>query len=475
MLTRSFARLMAAGCLLGMSVAVHAADGVEPLEERWSVERGAPLNETSVMRAYGLKLFCAGNGEAGPVLHSTSLEVGRISDTVESVPLEGIPAALRLADIQPVPSAIRFALGGEVDGKPVVYTAEILGDAALGAWEPALAIPSPQPETLTALGSSGEFLVAFTRRAIESGTVNTGWVINLAAPDADKKWIELTFDSSRRSGHASLALDSMLLLAGGVREDGSGPVGMVDLMPFDGLKVSPWNKTFPPVPGVVREVVGASSTQGAFLLPQVTSTDKPTSTTVYTSFNMGNNRLSPWTANPAVRAAEPVRATTFDPANSQLIVMTGAPGSETVRLNSYAISPLAVARRPTMADAERDRMAQLAPKIAAVNVDDAILQAREKGSFVFVIITDGSPDQDLRTRMEIGKSAFRYMIGTSETTLLSGAAGAEVAKRFGVSGTPAFLVINNKGALEKSFSGKLPTPPEMLELTAPIRAPRDPR
>jgi hypothetical protein len=425
------------------------------------------------MRAHNLRLFLGSNGPGGAQLHSLDLAGGKVSAEAEWHELVGVAPTFSLVDLQPVPAAIRLALGGQLDGAPVVYTARLDGETKPGAFT--IPIPSPQPERLTALGANGEYLVAFTQRALDGRSVDTGWLINIGAPEDQQKWVELPFPSERRIGHASLVTERLLILAGGIREDGAAAVGLVDLMPFDGLNVTPWKRAFPAVPGKVREVLGTSSSQGAFLIPQVKESDSATSGTVYTSFHAGESGLSTWQAIPTDRAAAPVVATTFDPANSQLLVMTGEPTAGTVRLTAYKISALATAKRPTMADAQRDRMEQLAPKIAAVNIDEAILKAREKGTFVFAMITDGTKDQDLLVRTEISKSGFRYMLGTSEVTLFSGSAGDEVAKRFGVAGTPAYLLINGKGALEGSHSGSIPSTTELLKLTGPIRAPRDPQ
>lgn len=435
---------------------------VFPMEESWSAVFGPPVADATRMRAHGLGLYLAAPGQR---LMRLSLQGGALGSEVEPLPTAGLPQGLELVDLEAVSGAIRLAIAGSVDGRPVVYTSRFGPEMNLEGWEPALALPTPAPETVTALGSVGEFLVVYTDR----GPVKSGWIINLGAPAEEQKWVELPLARTPRSGGAALVLEDLMVHAGGVRPDGRG-TGIVEIMPFDGLNVTPWKTAPLGTPGVVREVVGASAPQAAFLMPR--SADSATSATVYTSFHMGERRMTRWMAMPATRAAGPARSLTFDDANNLLIAMTEeSTEPRTARLTAWRISELAQASRPSMEEVEFSRLERLALQIPTVPVDQALLKARDAGRHVLVVLTDGSRRQNAEARGLLGKSTYRYLAAGCEMTHLSGEDGVEAQRRFNVGALPALVLLNAEGGIERTLEGRLPSPGEMVEFTSVTRQP----
>lgn len=458
------------------------ADATGALDFAW--ERELPeeyVGPNAALAVYNLRLVGVRTGAAGPELHRAIIRRdGRLSE-VSPLSNEGLPSQFTPSAIAASEGTGSIFLGGELDGAPVIFRAEASSSAEVGVWEQLPHLPGepdPPHSRLVDLHARGTYVYAFTERTVPGGFANGGWAAHGGVPLENFEWRTIPVPERPRTGHAILMTADHLILAGGQYVDPdtgqtTDPAPRCDATGYEGNRFSGWYQLPVPVSPRFTDVLGASGPGGVMVAPRmpITGDNVPTSMTLMmasggmesgiTEFHRVYLDIPQWHLAHLVP----------DYAHSWLFLIGNEEEGAPLMISAWDIPGWVDLQMPSEADFRREIIGQMVWDPLEIPLDDIMYEAEINERLALVVIPGDDPDVQLEVKATMSNPQFRYQTRNMVYTYLQGENAVPAMSRFGISNTPAYLVIDADGNVAAEHSGSVPRPSEMFQLTSPSRAP----
>lgn len=429
----------------------------------------APISDSVAFAVHNLTLYGIGRERSGPVLHRLSL-AGDFSGTeVESLSTAGLPVTFEPFVLEANSFGEALLVFGRIGNQAVAYRARVETGGTLSEWQPLPAFPQATgtPASILNAGAWSFFFLT-----AEDGAIS-GWAGNIAAITDQFTWIEVPSPPENRVGAALLLSADRVLLTGGRDGEDGPPMRQTLGLGYELPGFFNWEEMSLSLPRPLPAVEGISHGGYHLLVPKLPlparEGDSTTSQTVFSTFQRPSGTMSQWRENQLSDAPAPVREMLVDPGHRWLVLLSEIEDSPALRLSTYALPAAFLARHRSEEELLLDRMAEVAPEPVRRSVQETLQEAELNDQMALVVVTGGDRREDVELRLQMRSSRYRYMTQNTAQTYLSGEEGRRVLDQYGITETPAMLLMNSRGELVRRHSGTVPNAAELFELTSPTR------
>lgn len=450
------------------------------LEFAWERELPAEfVGQDAVLTIYNLRLVGARSGWDGPELHRMVIRRSGEFGEVESLSTEGLPSRLVPAVIAASEGTGSIFLGGDVDGVPTLFRGEVTSGVTVEQWEelpPFPGEPEPPHSRLIALHGRGTFVYAYTERSVPGGFALGGWAAHGGVPLANFEWQPIPVPEEPRQNHAVLMSAGQVVLAGGELIDPATgevirPAALCHATQYEGTRFSDWVQLPIPVSRRYIDVLGASGGGGVVVAPRMPleGEDVPSSMTVMiasagqdlplTEFHTAFLSIPPWHLNAMIP----------DFAREWVLLVGGEQRDDPPRVSAWGLPPWLDHKPLRDEDYHRFIMAEMVWDPPEISLENIMVEAEVNDRLALVVVPGSDEGRQVEVKAAMNNPTFRYMTRNMVYTYLTDEEADKARTRFGISSTPAYLVIDKDGNVAAEHSGSIPRPSELFQLTSPSR------
>ncbi|MCC6548316.1 hypothetical protein IT570_14250 [Candidatus Sumerlaeota bacterium] len=448
-------------------------DGTLHLTKAWDRPLSDTLSQAQAFCVVNLHQYLATNSNAGPKLFALRMKENGSDDPALAIPLEGLPAQFTVSAIGANPMLDQFFIAGALNGAPAIFQGEAGEGVAFTNWKQLPPFPETTPPQFLSIHDEGEFTYFITATGPgDKATITGGWAANTGAGKEQFLWRKIPAPKFPRPGSSAFVVAGSVIQAGGAQDERTfESTPPMERIAFDKKNFGAWQPMYIPVPRTISESVAASEGRTMYLaarmLPKSDSHNEQPR--VYYSNTIDTINFTTWNPMFLPDSGAPLRAMTVDPAHNLLLLVYEAHDGGDPLISAYKLPPNFSAHRKSSEEMKLAMEERVALQPKRISVADALEKAREKDTAVVVVITSGEKTEDVETRVQMRSNQFNYMMRGTQITYLTGADGAKVLSDYGVSGTPAYLLLDKDGKLIGKFTGRIPNREEMFELTKPLR------
>ncbi len=428
-----------------------------------------------------LRLYYAGDNGDGEL----KLLIGKVPDSLDNgISFETLPHDLpedfQLEALGYNRFLERVVAAGQLNQLPVIYVARLSDVPAELTFKPGPELPETDFSGFYGIYALGEqtFLGMYEEDSPE--VFAGGYFGNLLSDEESFQWLDIPAPP-RLTNTAVFTGSDGVFITGGTDPVNGSPTRKAYHCPFDGLNMSAWSERQVPTPPFIDKALGTQYGAGFYLAKAsqenpTTPKDQTTSMTLYSSVERFEGEYSLWIENRIKYPATEIISLSIDPGHSKLLILT-KPADLTENGQYQIVSadvPKYINVRPKSEDQVLfEKYQKMLPKPRQVSLEEVKEDAKAMNQLALVVVAEDEKMEDFNVRLNMQSNQYRYMTMNIQSTYLKGNAGKEVLSQYGITSTPAYLLMDADGQLVRSHVGTVPEPSELFELTSPSRGPEN--